>query len=53
MSINRNYDILKVVSIIYRKVVVLMFLPAEFFWRLFEQTGSIAAYIIYRKLIMQ
>lgn len=53
MSINRDYGILKLASIIYRKVVVLMFLPAEFFWRLFEQTGSIAAYIAYRKLIMQ
>ncbi|MGI6684920.1 MAG: YqzL family protein [Bacillota bacterium] len=30
-----------------------MVLPADFFWRLFEQTGSIAAYIIYRKLMMQ
>lgn len=53
MSINLRYDILNIASIIYRKVVVLMFLPAEFFWRLFEQTGSIAAYIMYRKLITQ
>ncbi|WP_340631036.1 YqzL family protein [Thermanaeromonas toyohensis] len=30
-----------------------MFLPAEFFWRLFEMTGSIAAYIIYRRLALQ
>ncbi|MDD2498952.1 MAG: YqzL family protein [Desulfitobacteriaceae bacterium] len=30
-----------------------MSVPAEFFWRLFEQTGSITAYIIYRRLIIQ
>ncbi|WP_366922632.1 YqzL family protein [Metallumcola ferriviriculae] len=27
-----------------------MMLPAEFFWRVFELTGSIKAYMIYRKL---
>ncbi len=25
---------------------------AEVFWRIFELTGSVAAYIMYRKLIM-
>ncbi|KYH32275.1 hypothetical protein MOMUL_14960 [Moorella mulderi DSM 14980] len=30
-----------------------VFLSAEFFWRLFEKTGSIAAYIIYRRLVTQ
>ncbi|MEN3004554.1 YqzL family protein [Dehalobacterium formicoaceticum] len=30
-----------------------MFLPAEFLWKLFEQTGSITAYMIYRKLSLQ
>ncbi|MDA8234415.1 MAG: YqzL family protein [Clostridia bacterium] len=28
-----------------------MLLPAEFFWRLFETTGSVTAYILYRKLV--
>ncbi|NLC06834.1 MAG: YqzL family protein [Syntrophomonadaceae bacterium] len=28
-------------------------LPAEFFWRIFEATGSIVAYIMYRKLMVQ
>ncbi|MFZ5641763.1 MAG: YqzL family protein [Bacillota bacterium] len=27
-----------------------MFLPAEFFWRMFEATGSITAYILYKRL---
>ncbi|MHB9094632.1 MAG: YqzL family protein [Eubacteriales bacterium] len=27
-----------------------MLLPAEFFWRIFEATGSITAYIIYKRL---
>lgn len=26
---------------------------ADFFWRIFEATGSIAAYIMYKKLLMQ
>ncbi|WP_156946481.1 YqzL family protein [Desulfitibacter alkalitolerans] len=30
-----------------------MFLPAEVFWRIFEKTGSIRAYILYKKLIVQ
>ncbi|HHX50517.1 MAG TPA: YqzL family protein [Clostridia bacterium] len=30
-----------------------MVLPAEIFWRIFEKTGSIAAYIMYRRLILQ
>ncbi|WP_434074941.1 YqzL family protein [Moorella naiadis (nom. illeg.)] len=30
-----------------------MFLSAEFFWRLFEKTGSIAAYILYRRMVLQ
>lgn len=29
-----------------------MFLSAEFFWRLFETTGSIRAYILYRRLAL-
>lgn len=28
-------------------------LPADFFWRIFEATGSIAAYIIYKRLLLQ
>lgn len=27
-----------------------MILTAEFFWRLFEATGSVLAYILYRRL---
>ncbi|MEW5762779.1 MAG: YqzL family protein [Bacillota bacterium] len=27
-----------------------MVLTADFFWRLFEATGSIKAYVLYRKL---
>ena len=27
-----------------------MVLTAEFFWRLFEATGSVLAYILYRRL---
>ncbi|MCL2337473.1 MAG: YqzL family protein [Firmicutes bacterium] len=27
-----------------------MFITADFFWRLFEATGSIRAYILYRRL---
>ncbi|WP_152908973.1 MULTISPECIES: YqzL family protein [Thermincola] len=27
-----------------------MFLTAEFFWRIFEATGSITAYILYKRL---
>ncbi|MFA5536289.1 MAG: YqzL family protein [Bacillota bacterium] len=30
-----------------------MFLPADFLWRIFEKTGSVTAYIMYRRLIMQ
>ncbi|MBO8169477.1 MAG: YqzL family protein [Thermoanaerobacteraceae bacterium] len=30
-----------------------MLTPAEFFWRIFELTGSITAYMMYRKLITQ
>ncbi|NLW07332.1 MAG: YqzL family protein [Clostridia bacterium] len=30
-----------------------MFLSAEFFWRLFEQTGSVVAYIVYRRMVIQ
>ncbi|WP_131917581.1 YqzL family protein [Heliophilum fasciatum] len=26
---------------------------ADLFWRIFETTGSITAYLLYRKLIMQ
>ncbi|MCL6558501.1 MAG: YqzL family protein [Firmicutes bacterium] len=29
-----------------------MFLTADFFWRLFEATGSVSAYILYRKLAL-
>ncbi|WP_083939792.1 YqzL family protein [Desulfoscipio gibsoniae] len=29
-----------------------MFLTADFFWRLFESTGSIRAYMLYRRLIV-
>jgi len=25
---------------------------SEFFWRIFETTGSVTAYILYKKLIM-
>ncbi|NLY90749.1 MAG: YqzL family protein [Firmicutes bacterium] len=28
-----------------------MILSAEFFWRLFEITGSIAAYLLYKEFI--
>lgn len=28
----------------------LMLLPADFFWRIFEATGSITAYILYKRL---
>ncbi|WP_143122576.1 YqzL family protein [Sporomusa acidovorans] len=28
-------------------------LTAEFFWRMFEATGSIAAYLWYKRLMMQ
>ncbi|WP_081411036.1 YqzL family protein [Desulfotruncus alcoholivorax] len=27
-----------------------MFLTADFFWKLFEATGSVRAYILYRRL---
>ncbi|MCF8011375.1 MAG: YqzL family protein [Clostridiales bacterium] len=27
-------------------------LTAEFFWRLFEATGSIRAYMLYKKLVV-
>lgn len=30
-----------------------MVLSADFFWRLFEATGSITAYLIYRRLRIQ
>jgi hypothetical protein len=29
-----------------------VFLTAEFFWRLFEATGSVSAYILYRRLVL-
>ena len=29
-----------------------MFFSAEFFWRLFEATGSVRAYILYRRLAL-
>lgn len=28
-------------------------LTAEFFWKLFEATGSVAAYLLYRKYLLQ
>lgn len=28
-------------------------LPAEFFWRVFEATGSVIAYLLYRRLLVQ
>lgn len=28
-------------------------MAADFFWRVFETTGSIIAYLVYRKLILQ
>jgi len=34
------------------KVVVLVVLPAEIFWRIFEKTGSIVAYIMYKKMLV-
>ncbi|NPV52037.1 MAG: YqzL family protein [Firmicutes bacterium] len=30
-----------------------MLLTADFFWRIFEATGSITAYLIYRRLRTQ
>ncbi|MGI6097858.1 MAG: YqzL family protein [Dethiobacteria bacterium] len=27
-------------------------LTADFFWKIFETTGSIAAYLIYKRLVM-
>jgi len=35
------------------KVVMWLLSSAEVFWRIFEKTGSITAYIIYRRLIVQ
>lgn len=35
------------------KVVKAMPQAAEFFWRLFEKTGSIVAYMMYRRLLLQ
>ena len=32
---------------------MLMMANAETLWRIFENTGSIAAYIFYRKIILQ
>ncbi|MDD4169798.1 MAG: YqzL family protein [Desulfotomaculaceae bacterium] len=29
-----------------------MLLTAEFFWRLFEATGSVRAYILYRRMVI-
>ncbi|WP_092475556.1 YqzL family protein [Desulfotruncus arcticus] len=29
-----------------------MFLTADFFWKLFEATGSVRAYILYRRLAL-
>ncbi|HHT70156.1 MAG TPA: YqzL family protein [Firmicutes bacterium] len=28
-------------------------IAADFFWRLFENTGSVIAYLVYRKLMLQ
>lgn len=28
-------------------------LTADFFWKMFEATGSIAAYILYKRLMLQ
>ncbi|WP_071934012.1 YqzL family protein [Sporolituus thermophilus] len=30
-----------------------MVVTAEFFWRMFEATGSIAAYLLYKRLMLQ
>ncbi|MDT3700239.1 MAG: YqzL family protein [Thermincola sp.] len=27
-----------------------MLLPAEFFWRIFEATGSVTAYMLYKRM---
>ncbi|MGI6491449.1 MAG: YqzL family protein [Peptococcaceae bacterium] len=29
-----------------------MLLTAEFFWRLFEATGSVRAYMLYRRMVL-
>ncbi|MFZ5597522.1 MAG: YqzL family protein [Bacillota bacterium] len=29
-----------------------MFLTADFFWRLFEATGSVNAYMLYRRMAL-
>jgi hypothetical protein len=36
-----------------KKAVKVVPQAAEFFWRLFEKTGSIAAYMMYRRLLLQ
>ncbi|NLJ33013.1 MAG: YqzL family protein [Firmicutes bacterium] len=28
-------------------------LTADFFWRIFEATGSVMAYLLYRQMLMQ
>ncbi|PKM83835.1 MAG: YqzL family protein [Firmicutes bacterium HGW-Firmicutes-13] len=32
---------------------MLNLLTADFFWRLFEDTGSVEAYLIYKRLVVQ
>jgi len=33
--------------------VVSLLVTADFFWKLFEATGSIAAYLLYKRLMIQ
>ncbi|HBS58125.1 MAG TPA: YqzL family protein [Firmicutes bacterium] len=28
-------------------------LTADFFWKVFEATGSVAAYLVYKRLVLQ
>jgi hypothetical protein len=36
-----------------REGVVSLLVTADFFWRMFEATGSIAAYLLYKRLMIQ
>ncbi|HWR55889.1 MAG TPA: YqzL family protein [Negativicutes bacterium] len=33
--------------------MVRLLLTADFFWKVFEATGSVAAYLVYKRLVLQ
>ncbi|MEW6725321.1 MAG: YqzL family protein, partial [Bacillota bacterium] len=53
LSDKGSYDIMKPRCFPKDEEGMCFMLTAEFFWKLFEATGSVAAYLLYRKYLLQ